>query len=402
MIEPFRPSNEILRQTAVDSFNILDTPAEDIFDSLTELVAQIAEAPICLVALLDRDRNWLKSHFGIPFNESPRAISFCGHTINENGDFMVVEDARIDDRFHDNPLVTELGAVFYAGVPLVSSDGLRVGTICIYDKHPRSLGAEAQKALINIGKQVEALLESRRQNRLLTHTSRLLQLRNKELAEFARSVVHDLKSPMSNIVTMADLVDAESTDTISDDSRKWLLKLKSTTKAMASYIDDLLNLYTDDRVSSGEIDTVQLQSFIEELCDLVGNQNDVEIVLDSKLEAITVNHSLLMQIVMNLVLNSIKYCDKDVPVLVLSVIEQKMLYQITLQDNGQGIPDEYIDTLFELYDRGNLEKEGTNARGKGIGLNRVRSLVRRGGGEVSVKSTVGVGTSVTFTLAKTV
>ena len=119
MIAPDFPDNEIQRQTAVEKYMLLDTLPEDCYDNITALMAYVCETPISLVTLLDKKRNFLKSHHGIPFNEFPREISFCGHAINSDDMITIVEDARLDKRFVDNPLVTEYQAIFYAGVPLI-------------------------------------------------------------------------------------------------------------------------------------------------------------------------------------------------------------------------------------------------------------------------------------------
>ena len=105
VISPKFPENENERLNAVKQYGLLDTLAEKDFDNITNLIATLCEVPISLITLLDTDRNFLKSHHGIPFNESPREISFCGHAILSNDDIFVIEDARLDERFHDNPLV---------------------------------------------------------------------------------------------------------------------------------------------------------------------------------------------------------------------------------------------------------------------------------------------------------
>ena len=122
---------------AVRSYHLLDTLPEKDFDNITALTANICDVPISLVTLLDADRNFLKSHYGIPFNESPRDISFCGHAILEESNIFIIEDARKDNRFKDNPLVTEMNAIFYAGVRLVNSEGYPLGTLCVFDTKPK-------------------------------------------------------------------------------------------------------------------------------------------------------------------------------------------------------------------------------------------------------------------------
>ncbi len=108
---PEFPANEKKRQAAVDKYQLLDTLPEDQYDDITSLMSYICDAPISLITLLDKERNFLKSHHGVPFNESPREISFCGHAINSEDPITIIEDARVDNRFFDNPLVTDYNAI---------------------------------------------------------------------------------------------------------------------------------------------------------------------------------------------------------------------------------------------------------------------------------------------------
>ncbi|NOT78111.1 MAG: GAF domain-containing protein [Bacteriovoracaceae bacterium] len=104
-IKPKIPLNEIERLKLLKNFDILDTGVEEIFDNFTKLAALICEVPICLISLVDENRQWFKSKYGLEACETPRDISFCGHAIHDNKIFYV-EDATTDFRFKNNPLVT--------------------------------------------------------------------------------------------------------------------------------------------------------------------------------------------------------------------------------------------------------------------------------------------------------
>ena len=125
------------RLAALERYDILDSPAEASFDRITSLVRTVLGVPMAAVSLVDRDRQWFKSHPGIEASETPRDIAFCDYTV-AGGVPMVVADAHRDPRFHDNPMV--IGAPYissYAGVPLTSRDGFHVGTLCALDAKPR-------------------------------------------------------------------------------------------------------------------------------------------------------------------------------------------------------------------------------------------------------------------------
>jgi len=161
------PQNETQRLKVLWQYDVLDTVPEEIFDDLTELAAQICDAPIALITLVDETRQWFKSKVGVSINETSRDISFCAHAINQPGLF-IVPDATKDDRFANNPLVTSDPKVrFYAGAPLVTPDGFALGTLCVIDKVPRELRPEQQRALTILARHVMSQLELRRHSREL-------------------------------------------------------------------------------------------------------------------------------------------------------------------------------------------------------------------------------------------
>lgn len=125
------------RQRALDRLNVLETPVEEPFERIVDLVKTTFGAPICAVSLIDNDRQWLKAFRGMEVDQTPRSIAFCDHAIRADAP-LVVEDATRDPRFADNPLVT--GNPFirsYLGCPLKMPDGYIVGTLCVVDRKPR-------------------------------------------------------------------------------------------------------------------------------------------------------------------------------------------------------------------------------------------------------------------------
>ena len=163
----------IWHQNRPDSEKICPTLPEEDFDNITKLTSSICQTPIALITLLDTKRNFLKSHYGLDFNQSPREISFCGHAIVSKEPIFIIEDATKDNRFCDNPLISEYNVSFYAGVPLINPDGYALGTLCIYDTVPRQLTQQQKDTLIILAKQVVNLFELRLKNNLLSKDSPL-------------------------------------------------------------------------------------------------------------------------------------------------------------------------------------------------------------------------------------
>ena len=175
MIAPTLPINEAERLNALKSYGILDTLDEQEYDDITTVASEICQTPICVISLIDAHRQWFKSKVGLEASETSREISFCGHAILNPTDVMIVEDARKDERFHDNPLVTgNPDIVFYAGVPLVDENGFALGTICTIDSRPRALSQQQIKALKILAKKVIASLSIKKKNSLLEQSRQFL------------------------------------------------------------------------------------------------------------------------------------------------------------------------------------------------------------------------------------
>ena len=168
------PINEYKRMQAVQSLGILDTPAENALDSVVRQAASICKTPIALISLVDHDRQWFKARIGLAIQETPRNASFCAHAILDSQLFEVM-DARTDARFADNPLVTGKPNIrFYAGMPLVTSDGLALGTLCVIDHERRVLSSKQRELLRDLATVVSALLESRKEAAAAVQLSSIL------------------------------------------------------------------------------------------------------------------------------------------------------------------------------------------------------------------------------------
>ena len=162
MTLPARVLDEPARLRALRRYSILDTLPEQIYDDVTALASLICNTPISLVTLIDAERQWFKSMVGVAIRESPRAFSFCAHTIG-TGATLIVTDTQRDPRFKDNPgVVGEPGVRFYAGAPIVEPGGQVLGTVCVIDTIPRTLSPIQIAALEALARHVMALMEMRR------------------------------------------------------------------------------------------------------------------------------------------------------------------------------------------------------------------------------------------------
>lgn len=155
------PQNEDQRLAALYQSQLLDSIREESFDAITMITAQTCDMPIALICLVDAKRVWFKSKQGIDnVSEIPRDIGFCSHTVTQSN-VMEVKDATVDERFFDNPMVAENNFQYYAGAPLITLDGLALGTLCVMDKKPRELSEDHKEFLKRMAFTVVALIEAR-------------------------------------------------------------------------------------------------------------------------------------------------------------------------------------------------------------------------------------------------
>ena len=159
---PAIPEREQQRLDALDSYKILDTPAEAAFDDIVAIASEICGVPMALISLVDSKRQWFKAAVGLDVSETPREVAFCAHAIQQEST-LIVPDATADARFASNPLVTgNPNLRFYAGTPLQTSAGDSLGTLCVLDTKPRNLTPRQHAALRALGRQVMQQLEYRK------------------------------------------------------------------------------------------------------------------------------------------------------------------------------------------------------------------------------------------------
>ena len=168
MNSPLSSSEETQRIAALARYNILDSLPEQEYDDITQLAGQFCGTPIALISLVDAERQWFKANQGLPVHQTPRDQSFCAHNLHHPSGPLIVADARLDERFAHNPLVTgQPHIVFYAGVPLVDPQGHTLGSLCVIDEQVRQLTPDQVGALTRLARQVMSLLKLRQTNRAL-------------------------------------------------------------------------------------------------------------------------------------------------------------------------------------------------------------------------------------------
>lgn len=390
MKAPETPHNESVRQQALEAYQILDTLPEHEFDAITEIASYICRTPISLVSLIDKDRQWFKSHRGLSATETPRAHAFCAHAINQPETTFVVEDSLKDARFSDNPLVTGDPHVrFYVGAPLVTSDGLAIGTLCVIDHEPRKLDDTQLQTLRSLADQVIAQLELRKKVRELEALRLTLLEKNHETERFAHLISHDLKSPLRSMVTLSEMIFEEAEGKLSESAEIGLVHLKSKAEHAYKLVQGIL----DHSISGGQKtnpEKIQVESFVEELIRFCSPPADVHVIADVQIAEAHLDPTLVHQILQNLISNAIKYNDKLEGLIYVRVYRDQDYLILEVQDNGPGIPAEQKDKIFVMFQTLH-HQDRFGSKGTGIGLNTVKKLTDLMQGSVEVVDAVEEG-----------
>src|SRR5690554_3323502 len=393
----FQDEKERIKE--VRSYHLSDDSQEQDFDNITALAANICNVPSAKIVLVEADRNIVMSKYGTLYKQIKREGSFSELTIQERAKIFIVEDARKDIRFQENPLVKTQGIVFYAGVPLINPAGYALGTLCVFDTSPRSLTKRQIKALISLAFQVVRLFKVRKYNKSMVLLQKELKDRNEELKDFAGVVSHDMKMPLANMIITSDLLRSKYASKLDEQANEYLDYIKQAALTLSSYITRLLEHYETGKTAGEKDQVFDSHDLFEKVIELLNIREDIEINLPDKNIEIKANYVALEQTLINLIANSLKYNDKKQARIDLGCEESGDYYHFKISDNGQGIHDDELDRIFELFaTTNNVDRRGQ--KGSGIGLSTVKKIVNKLGGEIEVDSTLGEGTTFKFTIQK--
>ncbi len=415
------PANEAQRLRVLASFAVLDTPPEDSLDTLTQLAARLLDMPIALVSLVDADRQWFKSRYGISVSETARDISFCGHVV-EDGEPLLVSDALEDSRFADNPLVLSGPQIrFYCGYPLLTLQGVTLGTLCVIDRRPRTLEPAQREVLELLAKLVVSQLEYHRdrlelcaqQRKLEAHAddSARVELELRALTEaaqrasqaktaFLANMSHEIRTPMNAIMGMGELLLGTE---LSPKQRKYVESVRSAGSNLLELINDVLDVA---KIESGKVELESVAFTPRALVDSIENlmqarAAETGVVLACHVvawpaETVVGDLGRLRQVLVNLVGNAFKFTKQGKITLEVTRLSLEE-YRFDVTDTGVGIPLERQDAIFESFtqaDNSTTRRYG----GTGLGLTISKALVELMGGNIWLESRPGYGSKFSFTV----
>ncbi|WGQ11449.1 GAF domain-containing sensor histidine kinase [Pedobacter gandavensis] len=365
------------RIKALKRYSILDTPPDGSFDKLTKLAASLLKVPIAIVSLVDTDRIWFKSKYGIDAQQIDRDEGLCASVIFSD-DLYLVEDASVDPRTLSNPLVAgSFGLRFYAAVPLRTRDGFNLGTFCVIDKAARTLSEEEEQILRDLRDIVMDQIE-------LRLASRVSMAQHNQILN---TTAHDLKNPLTTIPVRADLIkmkksNPEMVDTLCD-------QIKIASLNMVRIIDELL------QVGSMEAGKIHLMLIKVNVSFLVSNVVSMNQPLAERKNQtlhfsyekdlyVNADEGKLTEIVDNLINNAIKYSPADKHIFI-RVKERSGMVSIEVEDQGLGLTQEDKSKLYQRFTRLSAQPTaGENSTG--LGLSIVKVLVEAHNGTIRAES----------------
>lgn len=395
MESPPIPKNELERLRALYSYNLLDTLPEESYNDLVAIAASICNTPVSLISLVDKNRCWFKAKIGLEQTEAPRNIAYAAHAINYPDGITIIEDALQDERFVDCPLVLDDPPMrFYAGTPLLSSEGYALGTLCVIDHQPRKLNETQISSLKKLARQVVSQFELRKKMNEVHELNTKLNDSYKDMESFSYTVSHDLKAPLRGIRSFTDLILEDYAEELSPDVKEMFQLVHFSAIRMDDLIESTLDL-AKIVGKTPKIAHIDLSEIVTKVIDELVIPSHYSIKVEPNL-MVFADAKLMRTVLDNLIGNAVKYSSKvEQPQIEIGQTIIKKTPTFFIKDNGVGFDTKHADSIFKPFKRlhGDSEFEGT-----GIGLAIVDKIIKKHGGKIWVDSTIQQGTTFYFSL----
>jgi len=395
------------RLAAVRGTGLLDTEAEEVFDRLTRLAVRLVGIPAAFISLVDENRDFYKSAcgFGEPL-ATTRELSgptFCHYTVQRTVP-LVIPDTAADPEYRNVPTVRTLGVAAYVGVPLIV-DGQTVGAFCAIDTKPRQWTDGEVEVLTELAASAQREIELRGALADAENARNEAEAANRVKAEFLAVMSHELRTPLNAIGGYADLIEIGVHGPVTKGQRGALERIKRSQTHLLGLINGLL-IYAqlDAGAVSFEIEDVDLDAVIttcEALTSPQRKAKEIEMAYSPAKHGIHVqaDRDKLHQIVINLLSNAVKFTDDKGKINVTTHTDGAGKVRVQFADTGRGIEADQLERIFEPFIQ--VDAKLTRAtEGTGLGLSISRNLARGMGGDVTVLSTYGTGSTFTLTLPR--
>ena len=408
------------RLAALRRLNLLDTPAEEDFDRITRLASKIMGSPIALISLVDADRQFFKSFFGLPepwasLRETPLSHSFCKHVVAD-GAPLVVADARRHPVLRHNLAVSDLGIVAYLGMPLLTVDGVAVGTLSVVDTRPRAWRERDVEVLHELSHAVVTEMERRAQletrqkaeaalQRYATTLELTLEERTRELEQahgrlgeidrlifkFMDDIRHELSTPATNLALYLDLW-AHSPP---EKHPQYMQVLRSEAQRLTHLLNSIFKysqLDLGDGLTHVDLNAVVAAALDDPRRHKETGKLHLRFTPSEQPLYIHGDQNLLVTMVVELVNNALQYTMEGEVDVRVSGAEQPEQAMLQIEDSGIGITSEDLPYIFKRFYRGYGASQSTFP-GMGLGLAVVEEIVKYHKGQIEVESQPGRGST---------
>ena len=384
------PENEEERVKELKSFDILNTLPEDEFDALTGLAARLCDVPIALINFIDTREQFTKSCVGISAEYTPREQSICQYTILTD-ELFEIQDLQKDDRFKNRSYVKdEPHLQYYAGVPLKSSAGYAIGSLCIMDYEPNKLTETQINDLRLLADEVMARLKLRKRENSLKKV-------NAYKDRLMRVVSHDIRSPLSGILGAAEFLDEAELD--SHEKSELADLITESARQIQNIVNELLDA---ELVQFGKLkhnpDPNDISSIIKEITSLFkfmarNKRIELQYTMEGDIPDLLIDKHLYKRIISNLISNAIKFTPKGGEVAIECYYESDSGTLVTtVKDEGIGMSEDQLESLFSEKEEGG--RPGTeNESSYGLGMIIVKKLCDVCNAKIDVDSEVNKGTT---------
>lgn len=388
------PANEDQRLATLQEYRILDTAPDERFDRLTALAADLLDVPVALVSLVDAERQWFKSHHGLPVSETPRSISFCAHTILRD-DAFIVEDAADHPLFRSNPLVLAGPQLrFYAGVALTADDGQRLGTFCVGDNRPRHFSDADAIRLRRLAAIATDELELHRARLTAEEAVAAQTAANRLKEKLLGSMNHEFRTPLNAILGFSQILELNMGKRLGHEELEYVGAIKTAGENLLHLSDSMMTMARiEAEAASSGTEAVSAQALVEEVYALhqpAAAMNGITFLRRTCISAagLQANHNHLLRILGNLISNAFKFTPRGGEV-TLGCASDSGGVIFFVEDTGCGIAADRQRDAFQSFNR--LGREGSSVAGLGLGLAIASRLTVAMQGEIGFESREGFG-----------
>ncbi len=368
------PTNDQDRLRKLHGYSILDTPPEEAFDKVARLAAQIFDTPSAFVTFVDKDRVFFKANLSpLEGNQVQRTDSLCSLAILEETVTVFDDTYQVPDLLESPHVSCQGGIRFYAGAPLKTREGYRLGTLCVVDSVPR----QATPRQLQMLETLSSIIMDELEQRLAAQRAISAQ------TDLVNMAVHDLKNPALNIAALSELLFKRITDAGMVQELAGLIK--GCSEEISGKLDGLLKLSRmEDESFQLHLEEVDLPTLLDQVSStfgLMAAQKGQRISQQAG-ESITVkaDRTRLQEVLENLLSNAIKYSYHDTTI-TITVNRSGKQAVVSFEDQGQGLSEGDMQKLFTKFARLSSAPTGKE-RSNGLGLSIVKTLIELQGGEV--------------------